>query len=594
MKYNNFSNISLLIKKLESTMKNITITSIILLFLININYTFSQTKNNTIESPLEYIHHRNEAINLVKDEKWQESIEILKNLTSKYQNDADLFYLLGLSYYQVEKYQNAISALKETLDLGGTILKGIPTGSAPSNDIMIKIAKAYAEDGDKENALLWLQKGFASRYDEKPFLKGDPAFKNFNTDDEFLALFGNDNQTKITREETWAKDISYLEKRINELHYSPNHSISKTELSKEFQNLKTKIATLNDEQIVVELMKIVGSLGNGHNLIIPTSPKKGALKKLPVQFYQFNDGLFIVDAEIGFEKWIGHEVESIENTSTEEAIQKTNTINARDNDMQTLWLGPYYLGLPDVLKGLGIVENANQVTITLKDRNGKSQKVIMNPISWNFSGFPKMPKLKDHEQPLFLSKIEDPYWYKLTPENNSIYVQFNVVTQKKTQSLEDFNIELRSQISKNNIQHLILDLRHNHGGNGSILPPMLKTIINFEVMNPNGKVFVLMGRETYSAAQNLLTDITKYTNVILVGEPSGSKPNHIGEAGWFKLPYSGLMGLISTQFHQTSKAEDNRKWIAPHIPINVSSTDYFNGNDKALNIIIDIIKSDKN
>ena len=358
-------------------MKNITITSIILSLLININYSFSQTKNNTIESPLEYANQRNEAISLIKNEKWQESIEILKNLTTQYQNDADLFYLLGLSYYETEQFSNAIIALKITLESGGTILRDIPTGSAPSNDIMIKIAKAYAEDEDKENALLWLQKGFASRYDEKPFLKGDPAFKKFNTDDEFLALFGNDNHTKITREESWTKDLSYLEKRINELHYSPNHSISKTELSKEFQNLKTKIATLNDEQIVVELMKIVGSLGNGHNLIIPTSPNKGALKKLPVQFYQFNDGLFIVDAEIGFEKWIGYEVESFENTSTKEAIQKTNKINAKDNDMQKLWLGPYYLGLPDVLKGLGIVENANQVTITLNDRNGKSQKVIM-------------------------------------------------------------------------------------------------------------------------------------------------------------------------------------------------------------------------
>jgi len=575
-------------------MKNITNLSIILFLLININFSFSQTKNNTIESPLEYANQRNQAINLVKNEKWQESIEILNNLTTQYQNDADLFYLLGLSYYETGQFKNAIIVLKKTLESGGTILRNIPTGSSPSNDIMIKIAKAYAEDGDKENALLWLQKGFASRYDEKPFLKGDPAFKYFNTDDEFLALFGNDNQTKITREDIWAKDISYLEKRINELHYSPNHSISKTELSKKFKNLKTKIATLNDEQIVVELMKIVGSLGNGHNLIIPTSPNKGALKKLPVQFYQFNDGLFIVDAEIGFEQWIGYEVESIENTTVKEALQKTNKVNAKDNDMQKLWLGPYYLGLPDVLKGLGIVENANQVTITLKDRNGKSQKVIMNPVSWNFSGFPKMPKLKDDEQPLFLSKIEEPYWYKLIPENNSIYVQFNAVTQKKNQSLEDFNIELRSQIFKNNIQHLILDLRHNHGGNGSILPPMLKTIVNFEVMKLDGKVFVLMGRETYSAAQNLLTDITKYTNAILVGEPSGSKPNHIGEAGWFKLPYSGLMGLISTQFHQTSKAEDNRKWIAPHIPINVSSTDYFNGNDKALNIIINAIKSDKN
>jgi hypothetical protein len=577
----------------ELNMKKATITSFILLVFLNISYTFSQTKNSNIDSATEYFHQRNEAVSLVKNEKWQESITILENLTKDYENDPDLFYLLGLSYYQIEQYQNAITALKKTLDLGGTILREIPTGSAPSNDIMIKIAKAYAKDGDKNNAMVWLRKGFASRYDGKPFLKDSSAFEKFNDDEDFLALFGGNNQTNITREEAWTNDILYLEKRINELHYSPYHGISKTELSKGIRNLKTNITSLSDEQIIVELMKIVGSLGNGHNLIIPTSPNKGALKKLPVQFYQFNDGLFIVDAEKGFEQWIGYKVELIENTPIEAALQKTNAVNARDNDMQILWLGPYYLGLPDVLKGLGIIKNSNQVILTLSDVKGKSQKVTMNPVVWNFSDFPKMPKLKDNEQPLFLSKTEDPYWYKLIPENNSIYVQFNVVTQKKTQSLKDFNIELRSQISKNNTQNLILDLRHNHGGNGSIIPPMLKTIINFEVMNPDGNIFVLIGRETFSAAQNLLTDITKYTSPIIVGEPSGSKPNHIGEAGWFKLPYSGLMGLISTQFHQTSKAEDNRKWIVPHIPINLSSTDYFNGNDKAFNVILEVIKSNK-
>jgi len=573
-------------------MKNVTIASFILIYFFNISYTFSQTKNNAVEHPLEFINHRNEAINLVKSEKWEEAIPILEKITSQYQNDADILYLLGLSYYEVEKYQNAISALKETLNLGGTILRGIPTGSAPSNDIMIKIAKAYAQVGDKDNALLWLKKGFASRYDEKPFLKDNPAFKTLVKDEDFLALFGNYKQEDITREKAWARDISYLEERINELHYSPNHVISKTELSEKILNLKTNISSFSDEQVIVELMKVIGSLGNGHNFIIPTSPNKGSLKRLPVQFYQFDDGVYIVNAEIGFEKWIGYKVLSIEDVTIEEALQKTNVINARDNDMQTLWLGPYYLSLPDVLQSLGVIKNADQITITLNDTNGKSQKVTMNPVTWRFSGFPKIPKLKTEGQPLFLSKMEDPYWYVLLPEDNSIYVQFNIVSQKRTQSLKDFNIEVRNQIAQNGIQNLILDLRHNHGGNGSILPPMLKTFINFEVMNPKGKLFVIIGRETFSAAQNLLTDITKYTNPIIVGEPSGSKPNHIGEAGWFKLPYSGLMGIISTQFHQTSKAEDNRKWIAPHIPIRLSSTNYFNGNDKSLNTILELIKLD--
>lgn len=358
------------------------------------------------------------------------------------------------------------------------------------------------------------------------------------------------------------------------------------------QGIIASISTLSDEQIVVELMKVIGSLGSGHNLIIPTSPETGALKRLPVQFYQFEDGLFIVDAEKGFEQWIGYKVQAIENTPAKEALLKTNAVNARDNDMQTLWLGPYYLGLPDVLVGLGITKKTEEIAITLSDSKEKVQEVVMNPVSWNFSGLPRRPKLKAERQPLFLSKTDDFYWYKLLPEHNAIYVQFNLVAQKEEQSLKDFNIELQGQIAQHKIQNLILDLRHNNGGDGSIVPPMLKTLLNFEAINPEGTIFVLAGRETFSAAQNLLTRITTYTNAIFVGEPSGSKPNFTGESGWFRLPYSGLMGIVASQYHQTSESEDDRKWIAPHIPIGRLSTDYFNGTDKALDTILEIIKPD--
>jgi hypothetical protein len=261
--------------------------------------------------------------------------------------------------------------------------------------------------------------------------------------------------------------------------------------------------------------------------------------------------------------------------------------------MQILWLGPYYLGLPDVLEGIGIIKNANQVTITLSDKEGRSKKVTMNPVSWQFSGMPILPKLKTENQPLFLSKTEDNYWAKTLPKYNAIYIQFNVIQQKEELTLMDFNLNLRENIKQSNSQNLILDLRFNAGGNGAILPPMLKTLMAFEIINPKGKIFVLMGRGTFSAAQNLLTEITKFTNAILVGEPSGSKPSFIGEAGWFKLPYSGLIGIVASQYHQTYKAEDHRNWIAPHIPVGLSSSDYFNGNDKALNIIKEVIKASK-
>ena len=270
--------------------------------------------------------------------------------------------------------------------------------------------------------MLWLVYGF---------LKDSPSFKSLNEDERFIKLFGIAASQTNNREEDWVRDINYLEKRINELHYSPNHVISKKALSNEILDIKINVASLSDEQIVVKLMKVVGSLGNGHNLIIPTSPKQNPLKKLPIQFYHFNDGIYIVNTAEGLEQWIGYKVKLIEKTPIKEVLQKTNTLNARDNDMQILWLGPYYMCLPDVLKEIGIISNTNKVTLTLSDVNGKTESLTLTPITWSFNGFPKLPKLKKKKQPLFLSQIEKPYWYKFNPENNSIYIQFNVVSENQ-------------------------------------------------------------------------------------------------------------------------------------------------------------------
>ena len=564
--------------------------SAFLLILLATPKVYTQSTMKNIKSPVEYFNKRNKALSLAQNQNWLELIPIAENLTQHYQKDGDLFYILGLSYYETKKYQKAITAFKQTLDLGGTILV-VPTGSRPSNDIMIKIAKAYGFDGNKENAMLWLKKGFASRYDEKFYLKEDAAFSAFHKDEDFQQLFGMGNQADVTREEAWAGDLNYLQKRIVEVHYALDDVVTEEDFNTLFEELISSIDQLSDEQILVEIMKIMGGLGSGHNFIIPTSSKVGALKKLPIQIYQFTDGMYIVDAEEGFEKWIGFKVEKIGDTSIEDALEKTNLVNARDNDMQTLWQGPYFLSMPDVLKGLGIIENEKQVTITLSDSKGKSQKLTMEPISWNFTGFPKTSPLKKESQPLYLSKMNDIFWYESILENRAIYIQFNSVQNKDDQSLNDFTLEIQNQVDRNKTQFLILDLRHNSGGNGAIRNHMLKLLVKFEANKPEGKIFVLMGRGTYSAAQNLLTEISTQTNAILVGEPSSSKPTFVGEAGWFQLPYSGLIGIAASQYHKSSEAEDFRKWIAPHIPVNLSSTDYFSGNDKALDIIMEVINT---
>jgi hypothetical protein len=309
-----------------------------------------------------------------------------------------------------------------------------------------------------------------------------------------------------------------------------------------------------------------------------------------MQFYWFSDGLYIVDAQEPYAHLIGYEVTRFGETPAEKALDLVGAINARDNDMQQLWLAPYYLGLPQVLSGLDIVEDAANVTLTVRLSEDKEQAVTPDAHAMTFAGFPKLPALKSAGYQRGLSRSDEPYWYEHITDKHLLYVQFNAVRNDPTLSFAEFNDELRQLITRQSIDNLVIDLRHNSGGDGSITPPMVATAALFEALRPDGKVFILMGRNTFSAGHDLLVDLTRFTHPILVGEPSGTRPNAIGEAGWFNLPYSQQTGVISSQFHQNSSAEDHRIWLAPDVPVSLSSAAYFNGQDTVLDAVMSFIE----
>jgi hypothetical protein len=74
-----------------------------------------------------------------------------------------------------------------------------------------------------------------------------------------------------------------------------------------------------------------------------------------------------------------------------------------------------------------------------------------------------------------------------------------------------------------------------------------------------------IGRRTFSAAQNTATAIERETNAIFVGEPTGSRPNFIGETIPFQLPYGKTLVNVADLCWQTSWPMDHRPWIAPEL-----------------------------
>jgi|GEM_PF-665468 len=547
-----------------------------------------------VTDPVSYYANRVRAIQLVKDENWQEAKPLLQALTAEFKDDGDTWFALGLTYLGLEQWPEAIEALENALALG-TRLFGMPGGGANPNDMMIRLAEAYGQMGDEERAIHWINQALNARWDDRPKLAGtsffqqgkNPNFQAFEANEAFQRAAGSYLPNKLSRDEGWRYDLHYLAGEIKRLHVHPYHATDAAAFEQDVNDINRRIPELSDKQVVFAFMQLLGTLGNGHNFIVPAFGEKGSFDQLPMQFYWFSDGLFVVNASEPHRHRIGHKVEQIGDMPTPEALELIKTVNPRDNEMAQRWLAPYYIGLPSVLEGLGIVHKADAVSLTLSDSRGARHLVSPELKPMSFAGFPKLPGLSAGGSPRYLRNNNDNYWFEKLPKQ-LLYVQFNDVADKGPQSLKQFSEQIQQLIIEGEVPDMVLDLRHNSGGDGSLIAPMVATTVLFKALKPKGKLFVLIGRNTFSAAHNLVMSITELTDALLVGEPSGSRPNAIGEAGWFNLPYSKQTGFISSQFHQYGAPEDHRIWIAPHVPVSLSSEQYFEGDDPAMTAVIGI------
>jgi C-terminal processing protease CtpA/Prc len=191
--------------------------------------------------------------------------------------------------------------------------------------------------------------------------------------------------------------------------------------------------------------------------------------------------------------------------------------------------------------------------------------------------------------PLFLSQIRKNHWLQALPDRHAIFVQVNNILPDEDETMPQFGLRLRQAIADGKPRHLILDLRHNNGGNSFSYIELLRTLVAFSA-GEGQKVYVLIGRNVYSAAANLSTDLERLVRPVFVGEPTSGTGNQWGDENRFILPYSGLTGAFSGVRWQLSNPWDERRSIVPQVPVQLTAGDYFAGRDPALDAVFRLIR----
>jgi hypothetical protein len=336
------------------------------------------------------------------------------------------------------------------------------------------------------------------------------------------------------------------------MHAGPSRPAFSETFAARASALRTAIPDLTNDQILTEMMRLIALLGDGHSAIYGPAPQQDSPVEftaglLPYKFYWFPDGLYIVDGIGEAAKDAGQRVVRFGGFTAEDVLARLSAYRGGDNSMTWRWMGPqFYVGSLLLLKDAGATASRETVDMTLEAPDGR---VITRTVTAGRFDIPRKlrPYPRSRARPLYLSRVDTNYWLEELPEHRALYFQFNQVRDAETESLATFADRLRRTLAERRIESLIVDVRHNNGGNNSLVRPLVRAMVDFEMADRQRRVFVIMGRNTFSAAQNFLNEMERWTDATFVGEPSSSSPNFVGEETNVLLPYSRVMGSISTQ-----------------------------------------------
>lgn len=528
---------------------------------------------------VEYYQTVNRVRSLLASRQYAEAEPLAEQLTREYPRDGQNWILLATIKRLLDKPEESAAAYEEAGPLLGWGLWYNPR---------IWAAAGYVAAGDTRTALdLLREEIFENRSLMRHRLYNWPQFASLRDDPEFRELVGHHEEKDWARDEGWRYDIDFLHAEVKRTNPVYHDTPLPPEFISRYETLKQNVPRLSDEEIFVGMQHMLAALRQGHVSLFESLP--GA-KQLPLHLYVFPEGVFIVDADHGQRELTGSRLLTIEDMPAEEALRRVGATLSVDGDMQYVGTAPYWLVHAQYLKGLGIAGSVDSIRVSVQPPEGEVRTLTL--VTVPVQDWPKLVPPPGVTPPLFLSNVQEKHWERALPEHDALYVQMNSVGNESGdngETLAGFGSRLRSEIAETQPKNVILDLRLNNGGATSLYPEFLRTMIGFSQI-PGNQLYVLIGRRTYSATANLITDLERLADPIFVGEASSECCNFHGDPSYVLLPYSGVEAELTTmRWNLSQNVFDGRREMSPHVPVQLTAEAYYSGRDPVLEAVYRLI-----
>jgi hypothetical protein len=518
---------------------------------------------------------------------WPAYASVYAQLSAQSPDNGEYWYRLARARQELGQVDAAVDAYQHAVESGYSVARS-----------ELRLASLAALGGHAELAVHHFELARSAHLvNAEQALQQDPALAKLLEDSTWRARLWPRVDDADDRVGRWTADLTFLDKRMRETHWQLFSQVDRQRWESTRDRLVADLPRLADWQVSMRVMEWVRLGRAGHTLLMPPFQGEDSFHAAAIRLRWFADGLYVAAAPAEHRELVGQRVVALGSGSPEAVLKRASAIIPYDSDSGMRALAGHYLSMPEVLVFYGFSDSREKLPLTLRDAGGHDHRVLLPAAPIDMATLQGWMQFHDappqwitahdaHPSPMWLKQPDRVFFSAPELQGGLLYVQLNAVRDGEDLSLAAFAGQLQQRLAENDTEGLILDLRHNRGGNGELLEPLLQALIASPKLHQPGALYVLISGQTFSAAALLIGDLERQLDPVFVGESSGAGPTHVGEDNMIMLPNQGLIALAASRMFVRSFSDDQRTAIAPEIAAPVRFSDYRDGLDPGLAAIL--------